>query len=165
MEDFFCSFGYISHAAPRKAGQRCVLDGQVFKGPRCVSDEGSWPRNTGKYISSYMLKMIFFKNVENFLNSDLSLGEMVCCLYDELEESLSYGFIPLYFMPKVSALSGHKLNIPKSARVAKIMKKFVHAYYQRDKRARQGCEEINHQQRERTFVYQAIEIWPLEDKD
>ncbi|XP_064628476.1 uncharacterized protein LOC135488037 [Lineus longissimus] len=128
-----------------------------------VTDEGSWPKNVDKYITSYMLKMIFFKNVDEFLHSNLSLEEMVCRVYDQVEEGLSSGFIPLYFMPKVSALAGHKLNIPKCAKVAKIMKRFVHALClrdcQRDQHAADEEEEVVIiYQRKPTSVYRAIEI-------
>jgi ankyrin repeat protein len=127
-----------------------------------VTDEGSWPKNADKYITSYMLKMIFFKNVEDFLHSDLGLGEMVCRVYDAVEEGLSQGFIPLFFMPEVNALGGLKLNIAKCARVAKIMKKFVHALYIRDCQLDGNVicdvEEAVVYQRKRTSVYRSIEI-------
>jgi ankyrin repeat protein len=126
-----------------------------------VTDEGSYPRNTDKFITSYMLKMIFFKNVEDFLRSDMSLGEMVCRVYDGVEEGLSQGFIPLYFMPKVNALGGHKLNIAKCTRVARIVKKFVHALYLRDcQRDLDETEdmEVTVYQRQPKSVYRSIEI-------
>jgi ankyrin repeat protein len=133
-----------------------------------VTDEGSLPKNADKYITSYMLKMIFLKNVEDFLHSDLSLGEMVCRVYDGVEEGLSKGFIPLFFMPKVNALGGLKLNIAKSAKVARIMKKFVHALYMRDccvdGKVMGDEEEIVLHQRKPTSVYRSIEIGNGEDK-
>ncbi|XP_064645763.1 uncharacterized protein LOC135499052 [Lineus longissimus] len=114
---------------------KCLRDPDVCR--IMITDEGSYPKKISKYVTSYMLKMTFFKNVEEFRCSDLSLGEMVCRVFDEVEEGLSeesigHVGIPLYFMPKVSALAGHKLNLSKCARVAKIMKRFVHALYSRD---------------------------------
>jgi ankyrin repeat protein len=132
-----------------------------------VTDEGSLPRKVDKYVTSYMLKMIFFKNVEEFRHLDMTLGEMVCRVYEGVEEGLSSGFIPLYFMPKVSALGGHKLNIPKCARVAKIMKKFVHALYLRDCRrdptVSADVDEVVVYQRKPSTVYRSFEIGELGD--
>ena len=101
-----------------------------------IRDNGSLPRKADKYLTSYMLKMIFFKNVEDFRQADLELGEMVCKVYDDLEQSLSDGFIPLFFLPKVSALSGINIDISKSRQVAAIMKRFVRALHERDCRMR-----------------------------
>jgi ankyrin repeat protein len=133
-----------------------------------VTDEGSYPRSVDKFVTSYMLKMAFFKNVEYFLHSDLSLGEMVCRVYDEVEGGLSRGFIPLYFLPKVSALAGHKLDIPKCARVAMTMKKFVHAMNLRESQQDENAivedvEEIVVYQRKPSSVYKCIEIALPED--
>jgi ankyrin repeat protein len=139
---------------------KCVRNPDVCR--IMVTDKGSYPKNPDKYVTSYMLKMIFFKNVEYFLHSNLSLCEMVCQVYDQVEEGLSKGFIPLYFMPKVSALGGHKLNIPKSARVARILKKFVRAVYLRDSRHDihqiDDVKEIICYQRKPKSVYRCIEI-------
>jgi ankyrin repeat protein len=128
-----------------------------------VTDEGSLPRKVDKYVTSYMLKMIFFNNMEEFRRLDMTLGEMVCRVYEGVEEGLSKnGSIPLYFMQEVSALGGNKLNIPKCARVAKIMKKFVHALYlrdcQRDSTVSADVEEVVVYQRKPATVYRSFEI-------
>jgi hypothetical protein len=137
---------------------RILVMSDQQKGPAMVS----LPKNMDKYVSSYMLKMVFFKNVRYFLESDLSLGEMVCRVYDELEEGLSQGFIPLYFMPTASALGGHKLDVRKSAKVAALMKRFVHALFLRDSQVDQSVadadEEIIVYQRQPTSVYRSVDI-------
>ncbi|XP_064634571.1 uncharacterized protein LOC135492209 [Lineus longissimus] len=104
-----------------------------------VTDEGSVPKSVDRYITSYLLKMIFFRNVEDFRKANQSVGEMVCKVYDDLDEGMTRGCIPEYFQPTVNVLAGLKMGlVPKITRVARIMKRFVRALYQRDCKADQG---------------------------
>jgi hypothetical protein len=94
-----------------------------------VTDGGKLPRGVNSYITSYLLKMAFLRNVENFMNSRQSLGEMVCKVYSDLADDLSKGFVPAFFMPTANALDGLKVDVQNCAKVALGMKTFVQNLY------------------------------------
>jgi ankyrin repeat protein len=124
-----------------------------------IKEEGSYDKPADKYVTSYMLKMMFLKNVENFLATELSLGAMVLKVYDDLVEALSKEFVPLFFMPTANALDGLKLDVKKCAKVARIMQKFVHKLYERDNQASTGGSQqaIENASRQRA-VYLCFDI-------
>jgi ankyrin repeat protein len=117
----------------------------------------SYDKPAEKYVSSYMLKMEFLKNVESFLAMNLSIGAMVCKVYDDLVEDLTDGFVPLFFMPTANALDGLKLNVKKCTKVAKIMQKFVRKLYERDYEGKTDEHDKLGENKQRA-VYQRFEI-------
>jgi hypothetical protein len=132
------SFSHLETEHMQRLDQRvkdAYLTDKALRNPdvcRILILDKGLSRNTDKYISSYFLKMCFFQNVEYFLESDLSLGAMVCKVHSDLEKGLCQGFIPLYFMPNVCAFAGRKLDISKCVKVAEIMGRFVRGLYLRD---------------------------------